>query len=104
MIEFRQPEPIVLLLEDRSGNYLAVTSVVVEVKRLLPGRDTLRGDEPVEFTMTVTPVAPATGWLGGWRAEAPSTGECLGNFIAHALLTFPGGSEKSPAPFRIVAA
>lgn len=104
MIEFRPPEPIVLLLQDMSGNYSAITSVTVEAKRLLPGRDSLRGDEPVAFTFTVETRAPGADWLGGWKAEADTAGKALGNYIAHALLIFPDGEEKSPCPFRIVAA
>jgi hypothetical protein len=104
MFEFRPPEPLTLLLEDTSGNYAAVTTVTVEAKKLLAGRTTLRGDEPVAFTFTVTPVAPATGWAGGWKATAPSTGLSPASYIAHALLTFPGGQEVSPCPFKVVAA
>lgn len=103
MFEFRSPEPIVLLMEDKSGNSGAVTSVVVEARRLLPGRTTLRGDETVAFTMTVDPVAAATGWAGGWRASATSTGKAIGRYIATAVLTFPGGTERSDCPFEILA-
>lgn len=103
MFRFQSPEPIALLLEDTSGNYAAVTDVDVTARRLLPGRTTLRGDEAVEFTMTVTSVAAATGWQGGWKAEAPITGEVIGRYIASAVLTFPGGTERVDCPFEIAA-
>lgn len=103
MFQFRSPEPVTLLLEDQSGNYAAVATVVVEARRLLAGRTTLRGDEPVAFTMTVTPVAPATGWLGGWKATATIAGRELGRYIASAVLTFPAGSERADCPFEIAA-
>ena len=103
MFEFRSPEPIALLLEDKSGNHAAVTTVTVEARRLLAGRTTLRGDEPVAFTMTVTAIAPATGWLGGWKASASIAGRELGRYIASAVLVFPGGSERADCPFEIMA-
>jgi hypothetical protein len=103
MFEFRSPEPIALLMEDRSGNYAAVSSVAVEARRLLAGRTTLRGDEPVAFTFTVTPMAPATGWLGGWKATAPISGKQLGSYMATAVLEFIGGPERVDCPFEIAA-
>lgn len=103
MIEFRPPEPVTLLLEDQSGNYAAVTSVAVEARRLLPGRTTLRGDECVAFTFTVSTVVPGTGWLGGWRATHPITALEFGGYIATAVLTFPAGVERVDCPFEITA-
>lgn len=103
MFEFRSPEPIALLLEDKSGNAAAVTNVTVEARRLLPGRTTLRGDEAVAFTMTVTAVPAATGWAGGWKATASIAGRELGRYIASAVLTFPGGTERADCPFEILA-
>ncbi len=103
MFEFRPPEAINLKLEDVSGNYAAVTSVVVDAKKLLAGRTTLRGDEPVAFSFTVTPLAPATGWQGGWSAVAAGAGHALGNYEAVAVLSFSGGQEVTSCPFRIAA-
>jgi hypothetical protein len=103
MFEFRAPEPITLLLEDQSGNYTAVSTVTVEARRLLPGRTTLRGDEPVAFTLAVTPVVPATGWAGGWKATAAIPDCSIGRYIASAVLTFPGGTERADCPFEILA-
>lgn len=103
MFEFRSPEPITLLMEDKSGNYAAVTAVAVDVRRLLPGRSTLRGDEIIAFSMTVSTVAPGSGWAGGWRATTAIAGKALGNYIASAVLTFPGGTERADCPFEIAA-
>lgn len=103
MFQFRAPEPITLLMEDQSGNHASVTTVTVEARQLLAGRTTLRGDEVVAFTMTVSTVAPATGWLGGWSATAPIAGKALGRYIASAVLTFPGGTERVDCPFEIAA-
>lgn len=103
MFVFKAPEPIVLLLEDTSGNYAGVTSVTVDAVRLLPGRDTLRGDEAVEFSMTVTSVPAGSGWLGGWKASWPIDGVRLGDYMAIATINFAGGPERSDCPFQVSA-